>query len=159
MAKEYFQDTMHGNVCFGCGKDNPDGLQIKSYWEGEDSVCIWESKPMYHGWEKVLNGGVLATLIDCHCMVTAMAAAYRAENRPLGTEPHYRYATATITVRYLKPTPNDRPIELRAQVLSLQGRKAKLACDVFVDGIKTAEAEAVGVRVLEGAPEEGSLFQ
>ena len=56
MAKEYFQDYMHGNVCFGCGKDNPDGLQIKSYWEGEDAVCIWESKPMYHGSEKVLNG-------------------------------------------------------------------------------------------------------
>ena len=159
MSPEYFQDTMHGNVCFGCGKDNPDGLQIKSYWDGDEAVCIWESEPKYHGWEKVLNGGILATLIDCHCMDTAMAAAYQAENRPLGTDPQYRYATATITVRYIKPTPNDRPIELRARVSSLKGRKASLSCEVFVDGIKTAEAEAVGVRVLEGDPEEGSLFR
>ena len=159
MDKEYFQDYIHGNVCFGCGKDNPDGLQIKSYWEGEDAVCIWVSKPMYQGREKVLNGGVLATLIDCHCMDTAMAAAYRAEERALGTTPHYRFATATISVRYLKPTPNDRPIELRAQVASLKGRKAKLTCDVLVDGIKTAEAEAVGVQVLKGGPEEDNLLR
>ena len=149
---------MKGNVCFGCGINNPDGLQIKSYWENDESVCRWTSQTKYHGWEKVMNGGVLATLIDCHCMGTAMAAAYQAEGRDLGSDPQYRYATAEISVRYLKPTPNDRPIELRAKVVKTKGRRTWLKCEVFVDGIKTAEAEAIGVRVFEGSAEEGSIF-
>ncbi|MGD8604518.1 MAG: PaaI family thioesterase [Anaerolineales bacterium] len=159
MTKAYFQDYMPGNVCFGCGAENPDGLQIKSYWEGEEAVCVWESEPKYHGWENIINGGVLATLIDCHCMDTAMAAALREENRPLGSEPHYRYATATITVRYIRPTRNDRPIELRAQVVEINGRKTRLTCQVYVEGEKTAEAEALGVRVFEGRAVDGSLFR
>lgn len=158
MTKTYFQDYMNGNVCFGCGSENPDGLQIKSYWDGEEAVCNWTSKTKYHGWEKVMNGGVLATLLDCHCMGTAMAAAYREEGRDLGTNPQYRYATAEITVRYLKPTPNDRPIELRAKVVKIKGRRTWLTCDVFVDDVKTAEAEANGVRVFEGSAKAGSLF-
>ncbi|MGD8552972.1 MAG: PaaI family thioesterase [Anaerolineales bacterium] len=157
--RKYFQDFMPGNVCFGCGAENPDGLQIKSFWDGEEAVCIFHSEPKYHGWEKVMNGGILATLIDCHCMGTAMAAAYREEGRRLDSTPYYRYATAEITVRYLKPTPNDKPVELHAQVQKIQGRRTWLTCEVFVEGVKTAEAEAVGVRVLEGTPEEDSIFQ
>ena len=158
MTKTYFQDYMKGNVCFGCGINNPDGLQIKSYWENDESVCRWNSQTKYHGWEKVMNGGVLAKLIDCHCMGTAMAAAYQAEGRDLGSDPQYRYATAEISVRYLKPTPNDRPIELRAKVVKIKGRRTWLTCEVFVDDIKTAEAEANGVRVFEGSAKEGSIF-
>ncbi|MFN2149430.1 MAG: PaaI family thioesterase [Anaerolineales bacterium] len=106
-----------------------------------------------------MNGGILATLVDCHCMGTAMAAAYQEEGRSLDSKPYYRYATAEITVRYLKPTPNDRPVELRARVKEIKGRRTSLTCDVFVDGVKTAEAEAVGVRVLEGEPKEASPFR
>jgi acyl-coenzyme A thioesterase PaaI-like protein len=157
--RQYFQDFMPGNVCFGCGAENPDGLQIKSFWDGEEAVCIFHSEPKYHGWEKVMNGGILATLIDCHCMGTAMAAAYREEGRTLDSTPYYRYATAEITVRYLKPTPNDRLVELRAQVQKIEKRRTWLTCQVFVDGVNTAEAKAVGVRVLEGQPEEHSIFR
>ena len=156
---EFFQDHMPDNVCFGCGTLNPDGLQIKSYWEGDEAVCLWRSQPKYHGWENVINGGILATLIDCHCMGTALAAAYRAEGRPMGSDPIYRYATGTITVRYLRPTPNDHPILLRAQVAEMSGRKAKLHCRVVVDGQITAEAQVVGIRVLEGQAVEGSPFR
>ena len=159
MERDYFQDHMGGNVCFGCGAENPDGLQIKSFWDGDEAVCIFHSQPKYHGWENVMNGGILATLVDCHCMGTAMAAAYREEGRSLDSKPYYRYATAEITVRYLKPTRNDRPVELRATVTEIKGRKTSLTCDVFVDGVKTAEARAVGVRVLEGEPEASSLFR
>jgi acyl-coenzyme A thioesterase PaaI-like protein len=155
----YFQDYMPGNVCFGCGSENPEGLRIKSYWEGDEGVCTFESQPRFHGWEAVINGGVLATVIDCHTMCTAMADAYRREGRSLASDPVYRYATGTITVRYLKPTPNDRPIVLRARVVEVKGRRTRVKCDVLVDGVKTAEGEAIGFRVLEGEPEDGSLFR
>ncbi len=151
MESVYFQDYMPDNVCFGCGTDNPDGLQIKSFWEGEVAVCRWRSQEKYHGWEGILNGGVLATLIDCHCMGTAMAAAYRAEGRGLDSEPVYRYATGTLTVKYLKPTPNDLPLELRATVQEIQGRKVVLSCQVWADGQQTAQADVVAIRVADSS--------
>jgi acyl-coenzyme A thioesterase PaaI-like protein len=146
----YFQDHMPGNVCFGCGHENPEGLQIKSYWADQVAVCYWQSQEKYHGWEGILNGGILATLIDCHCMGTAMAAAYRAESRELNSEPSYRYATGTLTVRYLKPTPNSH-IELRATVLAIKGRKTTMQCDVFADGELTVQAEVIAIRVVDGS--------
>lgn len=154
----YFQDHMPGNVCFGCGKFNDKGLHIQGYWEGDESVCVWNSEERYQGWVKIMNGGILATLIDCHCMGTAMAAAYREEGRSLGSEPYYRYATASIKVDYLKPTPNDRPLTLRAQVVEIKRRKTHLTCQVYSDGEMTAQAEVVAVRVFEGEQEEGNPF-
>lgn len=149
---DYFQDHMIGNVCFGCGSHNPDGLQIKSWWEGDESVTRWQPQHRYRGWPHVLNGGILATLVDCHCMDTAMAAAYRAEGRALDSHPYYRYATGTLSVKYLKPTSMHHPVELRARVIEIKGRKTTVHCDVFSNGEKTAEATVIGIRVVEGEP-------
>lgn len=154
----YFQNHMPGNVCFGCGIDNPQGLQIKSYWEGEDSVCHWHSKEHFHGWPSLLNGGVMATLVDCHCMCTAMAYAYKMEGRPLDSEPHYKYATGTMTVKYLKPTSNDHPVELRAVVSEAKGRKTTVQCKIFSQGELTGEAEVIAIRVFDSSKDEHSKF-
>ncbi len=159
MEKKYIQDYMPNNVCFGCGNQNPEGLHIKSTIEGEECVAVWNSQPRFHGWETVINGGILATLIDCHCMATALSAAYEAEGRTWGSEPVYRYATGTITVRYIKPTPNDRPISLRARLVEMTGRKSRVHCEVFVEREKTAEADVLAVRVMEGQPEDDTPFQ
>ena len=155
----YFQDHMPGNICFGCGAHNPNGLQIKSYWEGNESVCIWQSESKYQGWKGVMNGGILASLFDCHTMCTAMAAAYRAENRSLNTEPHYHYATASLKVDYLKPTPNDVPVELRAKVVEMKGKKVILTCQSYSEGLKTAEAYVVAVRVYDSSQGENKFIK
>jgi acyl-coenzyme A thioesterase PaaI-like protein len=152
---KFFQDHMPENVCFGCGH-NHDGLNIKSYWDGDEAVLHWESKEMYHGWSDLMNGGIMATLIDCHCMGTAMAHAYRSENRHLDSEPVYRYATGTLSIKYLKPTPNSK-VELRARIVEVKGRKTVLKCDFLSDsGEKTAEAEVVAIRVFDSSQAEGS---
>lgn len=151
--RDYFQDHMPENVCFGCGK-NHEGLQIKSFWEGDESVCIWTSEEKYHGWSDLMNGGIIATLVDCHCMGTAMANAYRTEQRSLDSEPVYRYATGTLSVKYLKPTPNTK-VELRARVVEVKDRKTVLKCEVFSEKQKTAEAEVVAIRVYDSSKSEG----
>ena len=152
---DYFQDHMPSNVCFGCGKDNHFGLQINSYWEGDEAVCIWNSEEKYQGWKGIMNGGILATLIDCHTMGTAMSAAYRAENRSLDSEPIYRYATGTISVKYLKPTSNNHPVELRAKVEEIKGRKVVLTCTVKSQGEITATSEVIAIRVVDSSKGEG----
>lgn len=149
---DFFQDHMPENVCFGCGK-NHEGLNIKSFWEGEEAVCKWESEEKYHGWANLLNGGILATLVDCHCMGTAIAYAYKIEERDLDSKPVYRYATGTLSVKYLKPTPNDKTVELRAKVIEVKNRKTILKCEVFSSGILTAEADVVAIRVYDSSVE------
>ena len=158
-SSKYFQDHMPGNICYGCGQDNHFGLKIKSYWEGDESICIWNSEEKYQGWKNILNGGVQATLIDCHCMCTAMAYAYRQEDRGLDSKPEYKYATGTMTIKYLKPTPNNKPIELRALVLEQKGKKTTVQCDVYVDGLKTAEANVIAIRVFDSSKEKNTVFQ
>lgn len=148
---DYFQDHMPENVCFGCGNANHEGLQIKSYWEGEVSFCEWMPEEKYHGWANLLNGGIMATLVDCHCMGTAMAYAYQLEGRDLDSEPVYRYATGSLEVKYLKPTSNLHPVQLQARVVESKGRKVVLNCTIHSQGEITAEAKAVAIRVFDSS--------
>lgn len=151
MKTAIFQDHMEGNVCFGCGQDNPEGLQIHSFWDGDTAICRWMPEQKYWGWVNILNGGIIATLIDCHCMGTAMAEAYRAEGRGLDSMPIYRYATGTLNVRYLKPTPGDQEVEIRANVVEVKNRKTTMKAEVWSDGECTATAEVVALRVVDSS--------
>ncbi len=152
----FIQDYMEGNICFGCGKDNPEGLQIKSYWQGDECLCDFKSSEKYQGWKNLMNGGILATLIDCHTMGTATSYAYLREDRPYHTMPTYRYATGTLTVKYLKPTPNTHLLRLVAKVVEVKGRKTVMTCEAWSGGQLTAEAEVVAIRVYDSSQAHGS---
>ena len=123
-------------------------MQIKSYWSGDEAVCTWQPKP-YHaaGPLHVLNGGIIGTIIDCHCVCTAIAAAYRAEGREIGTEPPIWYVTKSLQVTYLRPTPIDQPVVLRARIKGVDERKTVLTCSLFGKGEECAQGEVVAVRV------------
>ena len=112
------QESMFHNLCWGCGPLNERGLRIKSYWNGLESVCSWQPQDVFMaGPRHILNGGIIATVLDCHCICTAIAVAYEQEGREMGPEPHIWYATASMNVRYLKPTPIDQPVLLRATAM------------------------------------------
>ena len=89
MTKIAFQDLIEDNFCFGCGPINEQGLQIKSYWDGPGvSICTYLPEPFQTaGPRGILNGGIIATLIDCHCVCTAIAYAYEREGREVGSVP------------------------------------------------------------------------
>jgi len=147
----FFQNHIPGNICFGCGTDNPFGLQIKSYWEGDIAVCKWTPTEKYDGWKGVLCGGITATLIDCHCMNTAMANAYKLENRALDSDPKYKYATGSLSIKYLKPIDSSHIVVLKATVTEVKGRKTVMLCEVFSNDVKAAEAEVIGIRVYDSS--------
>ena len=147
-TKDYFQQHMPGDLCFGCGTHNANGLHIQSYWEGDDAICIWQASEIYQGWKQLTCGGILATIIDCHCIATAMATAYRNENRSLNSEPHYLFATGSLSIKYLQPTPIHQPLVFRASTLDIQSeRKYRLQCAIYANEIKTAEAEVIAFLV------------
>ena len=143
-----FQDMMADNHCWGCGAENDAGLRIKSYWDGEATVCSFQpSKQHMAGPPHVLNGGIISTLIDCHSIWTSIAAAYRKEGREIGVGERIWYATGSLNVSFKRPTPIDRPVHLRAVVTDLSERRTNLTCTLSSDGRECAVAEVVAVRV------------
>jgi len=143
-----FQDQIPDNFCYGCGPGNPVGLRIRSIWAGNEALCVFQPAP-YHaaGPRHILNGGIIATLIDCHAVCTAIAHAYRAESRAIGSVPTIWYATASLAVRYLRPAPIDRLVAVRARVVEARPRRTTLACSLAADGVECVRAEVVAVRV------------
>jgi acyl-coenzyme A thioesterase PaaI-like protein len=150
MTKKAFQDYYpdYFSHCYGCGRLNEHGLQIKSYWDGEESVCIHIPKPCYTGGAPgYAYGGLIASLIDCHSMGTAAAATYRAENREMGTQPALRFMTASLHVDYLLPTPLSGPLEIRSRIKEIKGRKVVVESRLLAGGKVCARGEVVAVQV------------
>ena len=105
MASDAFQDAISAeNVCWGCGPANPHGLQIKSSWEGAESICRFRPDDCHIAAPGIVNGGILSSVIDCHCVCTAIAAYYKAERTAyrLRTEDFVRYGESRGHV----PSPN-----------------------------------------------------
>ena len=144
------QDLLPHNHCYGCGADNDKGLQIKSYWEGDECVCRYTPLPeQCAGPLHYLYGGTIASVIDCHSVNTALSNYYRHDGRGVGEAPEIWCVTARLTVNYLAPTPVEREIEVRACVEEFGERKTIVTSRVSSDGLQTAEGEVVAVRVAD----------
>jgi len=149
--KKAFQDYYPEQLshCYGCGRLNEHGLKIKSYWDGREAVAVVEPKSYHIGIPGYVYGGLIASVIDCHCIGTASAAALQAEGRDIETSIPLRFVTASLHIDYLKPTPIDVPLEVRAQVKQIKGRKVIVAATVSAKGEVCARGEVVAVQMPE----------
>ena len=155
MTEKAFQDFYpdHFSHCYGCGRLNDHGLQIKSYWDGEETVAIFHPKPYHTALPGYVYGGLIASMIDCHCTGTASAAASRAQGREMDKEPPLRFLTASLHVDYLRPTPLV-PLEIRARVKEIKGRKVVMAATLSAKGEVCARGEVVAVQMPEKLEKE-----
>lgn len=146
-----FQDYYPDNTshCYGCGRLNDDGLQIKTYWDGEESVTRFQPRPYHLAVPGYVYGGLIASLIDCHSTGTAAAAKYREEGREMDTEPAFRFLTASLQVDYLRPTPLDCVLEIRGKVKEIKGRKVIITSSLFAGDEECARGEVIAVQVPE----------
>jgi acyl-coenzyme A thioesterase PaaI-like protein len=133
------QDRIHPDApikgCYGCGADNPLGLKIKSWLEGDECVCRWRPEAHHVSYPGFLNGGIACTLIDCHSAWAAFALECR--DRGLDMEAQSGLPTGwtrAMSVEFLKPTPSDAELMLRAR-LAKKGRTSRtVICSIYVDG-------------------------
>jgi acyl-coenzyme A thioesterase PaaI-like protein len=151
MSKKSFQDYYPDNFshCYGCGRLNEQGLKIKSYWDGDESVCTFQPQPYHIAIPGYVYGGLIASIIDCHCIGTASAAIVRAEGRELMEQAAPRFLTASLKVDYLKPTPLGVILEARARVKEIKGRKVVITVELSAGGEIRARGEVVTVMVPE----------
>ena len=154
-VQDYYPDAM--SYCYGCGRLNEYGHQIKSYWDGDEPVCHFQPQPYHTAIPGYVYGGLIASLIDCHGTGTAAAAAYRAENRSFDTQPPLRFLTASLHVDYLRPTPLGPVLEVRGKIKEVKGRKVIVEATLSANGEVCARGEVVAVQVPERLVEELNL--
>ena len=144
----YPDDLAH---CFGCGRHNSHGHQLKSYLEGEDVIARFTPGDHDVSLPGFVYGGLLASLADCHAMATATSADVKS-----GVDAAPRFVTASLRVDYLKPTRLGIELEIRGRVTEGSPRKKIVAVTISAAGTITVRAEVVAVRMpkeMEAAPE------
>jgi acyl-coenzyme A thioesterase PaaI-like protein len=154
----YPDDVAH---CYGCGRLNEHGHQLKSHWEGDETVTLFTPQPYHTAIPGYVYGGLIASLIDCHGTGTAAAAAARASSMKLDADsvpPVHapRYVTASLTVDYLRPTPLGPELEIRGSVKELGERKVVVEATLSAEGIVTARGTVVAVRMPDAMIERGA---
>lgn len=156
MAEKAFQDYYPDQLahCYGCGHLNEHGHRIKSFWDGDETVCAFTPKPYHTAIPGYVYGGLLASLVDCHCTGTASAAMYRKQGREMGTDPPLRFVTASLNVDYLRPTPLGVPLEVRAKVTDISERKVVMDARVLADGQVCVRGRVVTVIMPEHLVED-----
>jgi acyl-coenzyme A thioesterase PaaI-like protein len=153
--QDYYPDDL--SVCYGCGRLNGHGLQIKSIWDGEETVCTFTPRPYHLAVPGYVYGGLIASLIDCHGTGTAAAAAYRAEGRSMDSDPPLRFVTASLHVDYLRPTPLGVALEIRGRATEIKGRKVVVEATLSAEGQVCARGQVVAVQMPEGLLRQTSV--
>ncbi|MGB8098193.1 MAG: PaaI family thioesterase [Terracidiphilus sp.] len=143
------QDRYPENLahCYGCGRLNDHGHHIRTDWDGDETVSVFIPKPWHIAVPGYVYGGLIASLVDCHSTGTAAAAAYRAAGREPGTEPPFRFVTASLRVDYIKPTPLGPPLTIRGRVKEIKDRKAIVESTIYAEGVATARGEVVAIQM------------
>jgi acyl-coenzyme A thioesterase PaaI-like protein len=148
----YPEDVAH---CFGCGRLNEVGHQLKTVWEGDETVSRFVPKPYHTAIPGYVYGGLIASLIDCHGTGGAAAAALRREGRQIGDGEAPRFVTASLQVEYLKPTPLGPELEIRGRIVEFADRKVILEETLSAEGVITARGRVVAVRMPEHMVTQG----
>jgi acyl-coenzyme A thioesterase PaaI-like protein len=136
------------NKCWGCGPANNEGLRIRSFARGDEVVAEWKPEPKYEAFPGVLNGGIIGTLLDCHCNWTA---AWHLMNKN-GDSRVPCTVTADYAIKLLRPTPTNGPVSLAARVVESTNDRATVEGTLSGAGRVCATCRGTFVAVKEGHP-------
>ncbi len=117
--------------CFGCSPNNPFGLHMEFYEDGDYILSTWHPQRNYQGWVDTMHGGVLSTLIDetCGWVVT----------RKLQTAGY----TTALNVKFRKSVSTDDPaLTVRAKIVRQMRNLLFMHAEITnADGEVCVEAE------------------
>ncbi|PID44465.1 MAG: thioesterase [Proteobacteria bacterium] len=154
MNDQAFQDCYPEELshCYGCGSNNAEGHQLKSYWLDEDrgeTIARFTPKACHMAIPGFVYGGLLASLIDCHGTGSAAAAAYRAEGREMGSLPALRFVTGALNVSYLAPTPMGVELVLHGKITEVKERKVVVEITLSANDAVCVKGTVIAVKMPE----------
>ena len=111
-------------ACFGCGPANEKGLHIRSFPEGDEVIATFEPQTYQEAFPGMLSGGIIGTLLDCHCNWTA---TYHLMKKA-GADHQPCTVTADYSIRLKRPPQTDAPVQMpHKPVCSKNDRRFSLA--------------------------------
>ena len=149
MPDKSIQETYAPNMaCFGCGPANANGLHVRSFANGDEVVAVWQPQTKYEAFPGMLSGGIIGTLLDCHCNWTA--AWYLMNKAGLDQPPCT--VTAEYSIKLLRPTPSDKAVRLVARVVESTDDRAIVEGELIAHERITATCRGTFVAVKPGHP-------
>lgn len=132
------------NQCFVCGPDNPLGLRLRFWLDGEVCRASFTAGPHHGGWQELAHGGILYSVLD-----DVMANWLFLQ----GIRGH----TAKCEIRYRQPVAIGTPLELEGRLVSRRGRMAVLSgiARRAEDQVIVAETQGTFMIVDEGTSARG----
>lgn len=126
---------------------NRHGLHVRTEWTGTHGVAHFHPRAEHIAIPGFVYGGLIASLIDCHGIATAAAAAMAAAGAKPGADPSPRFVTAALEVQFLRPTPLGPELELRGTPTEVTGRKVIVDVSFMAGDVETARGRVVAVPV------------
>ena len=149
MSEKSIQETYAPNLaCFGCGPANEKGLRVRSFPNGEEVIAEWQPQAFHESFSGMLSGGIIGTLLDCHCNWTT---AWHLMNKS-GLEHPPCTVTAEYEIKLLRPTPTDRPVKLIARVVESLADRAITEGELIAHEKVCATCRGTFVAVKPGHP-------
>jgi acyl-coenzyme A thioesterase PaaI-like protein len=142
--QDYYPDNF--SWCYGCGRLNEKGLQIKTKWNGDETLTEYIPREEHIAIPGYVYGGLAASLIDCHSTGSASLALYRRDgHEPGDDEPVPRCVTASLHTDFLKPTPLGEPIVIRGYIKEVGKKKVVVQSELFVKDELCVRGEVTAV--------------
>lgn len=135
--------------CYGCGRLNKEGHQLKTFWDGDETVSRFTPDKKHISLPGFVYGGLIASLIDCHGTGSSALAYAKENNIELEEYNSPRFVTGALNVSYKKPTPLDTELEIRGKVKEIKGRKVVIEAILTADGDICATGEIISLLVPE----------
>jgi acyl-coenzyme A thioesterase PaaI-like protein len=136
------QESLYPELtCFGCGPANPHGFHLRSYRDGDLTVAEFTPGPEHDNGFGFVNGGIIATVLDCHGAAVVM---WEAAQRELSAAPGapVPFITAGFEVRFLRPTPLGRTVRLTASPVRVEDAEIVVKSALELDAKVRAEMTA-----------------
>ena len=137
--------------CFGCGADNPLGLQLIKKYVGDKARIEFTVKPEYTGYPGLMHGGITCVLFD-EVMYHAIARK------------GIIAVIAKMTVDYRSPAVVGDILLCEAWILKHEGRKLDISASIINGRTGALVAEGKGLfievdidKLLVGNPQSGYL--
>lgn len=100
------RDLLQGNICFGCGHENPNGLKIEIRRDPEDDdriVGIFNPTSHMIGFPGITHGGAIYTALDCMAFWAPTILKRKKE---------VFWILRAAHIRYVRPAHEGKPLSL-----------------------------------------------